>query len=264
MENRLYDLYCDLMKRRDGGNEIWEEIRDKKLTAAPAFEGDLYEHSKSRLMVVGRAVNGWEVDFPVFNNAEEATSAIIGQSFDFSDVVNPKGLPYPDEPSRKNYFYSKSKFWKLIKFILELYGDSDKNGMSTWYTDNLHWNRRIIWSNLYKIAPRKGGNPDWSFFIPDMQYYIDIIKTEIKQYRPDRILFVTDWNYFSPENCESTFANEFLLEKSCNENSCVVASGKYGEISVVVCKRPDRSYSIKNIDIINMAKEIHDYFEKQR
>jgi len=264
-KSNFYDLYLKLMESENNGKLIWEKIRDKELSAAPCFAGNMFEKSKARLMVIGRAVNGWEIDF--FENCIDAystTEAILSQSYDFNAIINPKGIPSIDTPQKRNYFYSSSRFWRLIKYLLEEYNESDCSTQSvdSWYTDEQHWNQRILWSNLYKVAPRNGNNPEWQLIKPQMQTYIDIVKEEIEVHKPEHILFVTDWNYFAPWKREPSFAEDFNIHLTQeNYGSNVVAKGIFNNRKMIVCKRPDiRGTSYQNV--AEMAKKIKCVFDK--
>ena len=65
MKNQEFkEMYADLLSMNWKGKNVWEKICDNTLTAAPHFKGELFGENKNfKLMVVGRAVNGWEYDF---------------------------------------------------------------------------------------------------------------------------------------------------------------------------------------------------------
>ena len=63
MQNQeLRDLYKELLSQNWKGKQVWEHMCAHVLTAAPHFVGDDYKDDY-KLMVVGRAVNGWKVNF---------------------------------------------------------------------------------------------------------------------------------------------------------------------------------------------------------
>ena len=260
----LYDLYLKLMEADDRGKYVWEKVRDKELTVAPCFEGDLFKESDAKLMVVGRAVNGWEMDFGECSDAAVTTTAVLSQSFSFDDVVNSEGIPYPEDQNKRNYKYHSSNFWRLIKFLLEQYGESEptNDAADTWYTDKYCWHKRIVWSNLYKVAPRKTNNPEWALVKPQMQVYIDMLKREIELYNPERILFVTNADYMEPWKRQPSFAKELGINLDPKATGAVVGTGTYCGKEIVVCKRPD-IWGMSHEDVAKMAAEIKAAFDPE-
>ena len=53
----------------------------------------------------------------------------------------------------------------------------------------------MVWSNLYKIAPSGGGNPDGKLQNIQFPFCRDILVQEIAAFRPRRVVFATgiDW-----------------------------------------------------------------------
>lgn len=56
-------------------------------------------------MVVGRAVNGWDLDTAQCTSMENTLNMILQQKNRFEDVVNPDGIPYKDYQSGKERVY---------------------------------------------------------------------------------------------------------------------------------------------------------------
>lgn len=243
MKNReLKEMYAELLSMNWKGKNIWERICDNDLTAAPHFMGELYgKNNNFKLMVVGRAVNGWEYDFDSCESEEDVLNAILNQTFTFEDIVKEEGI----QGEKSTYFYSKSPFWRLIRKLLESYGEGE------------NYNKKVLWSNLYKIAPRNGGNPGWLLIRPELQTYIDMIKKEIEIYKPTHILFITDIGYFNPYPLNSKyprFGENLNVNEICGYDY-VVAEGQYEKVKIVVCKRPEQ----RNTD--NMVMEIKKVFD---
>lgn len=230
-------------------------MRQNKLTAAPSFQGSLYRKSDARLMIVGRAVNGWEHDFSPCQTLKQVVAAVLNQRAPFDDVVKIDGVECKGR--KRNYHYSSSKFWKLIKLILESYGESQPG---EWYNDPFQWNQRIVWSNLYKVAPWAGGNPEWSFIKPQMKNHVEIIRQELEHYAPKRVLFITDMNYFVPWKREPSVLKILDFFEERQDSKYIVGCGTYKDIQITVCKRPDH-FEYSNEDLANMAEEICNSFK---
>lgn len=227
---------------------VWRWIKEKRLTVCPAFVGSLYEKSKLRLMVVGRAVNGWDkIDTEKCTSLKEAVEAALQQEDCFNDVVNADGIPYVDSTTgeKKKYFYNRSKFWKLIRAILEENGESED------------FNKKIVWSNLYKVAPFVTGNPGWSLIKPQMETHMALLLDEIRAYRPTHILFITGMDYINPWNDRKCFGELLGVGKSDNFGDDAYRTGSVEGAKVVICGRPELK---SDEDIRQMAKEILKYF----
>lgn len=243
----MNELYKKILETEYKGETIYQHLKDGSFTVSRAYKGSEYNNSYSKLMVVGRAMNGWEKDFSE-SSLDEVISTLFEEKFDFDDVINPN---LQEKYTDCTYNYIRSKFWKLIKFLLEEYNDANSN----WYdkTVNKNWNEKIVWSNLYKVSPWKSGNPPWKIMIQNIDEYINILKKEIAMFNPERILFITDINYLEPDVKKSTFIETFNIKKC--ENGDIVGIGEYDNKKIVVCKRPDR-WGMSDEKIRIMAKEI--------
>ena len=72
---------------------------------------------------------------------------------------------------------------------------------------------------------------------------------EIKEIKPDLILFITDMNWFEDFNLE-----EFEIEE--NNGETVVAYGKYENSKIIVTKRPERKAEDKFVnEVISIFKQ---------
>lgn len=248
MENKkeFFDLYCNLFKQEWKNKQVWELIKEKEMSIAPHFIGKFYNDANIKLMVIGRCLNGWETEFQNCKTLNNTVNSILDQTPKFDDAVNIEGIPYFDEKGiEKRYYYSKSSFWRLIKKLSVAY-----NGES-------EWNEKFVWSNLYKISPRKGGNPSWRFNKKLIPTYVEIIKKEIEMCKPSHIVFITDINYLKPYEKENMRFDEKLNIREINDPDFkyIVAKGEYCGAKIIVCKRPER----RPTDI--MVEEIQKVFK---
>lgn len=112
INEKLFEYYKELFNAEWQGEKVWKQIRDKKLTIAPCFKGDLYDNSNVQLMVVGRAVNGWEHDFQNCIDAETTTKIALNQNFNFDDVT-----------IKKDLFQLQNRIKNRISMKNQIYGD---------------------------------------------------------------------------------------------------------------------------------------------
>lgn len=235
----MTSLYEDLF---EGANH---EYRYKKSTVSlqdlahfVSMRGELYDTSDVRLFVIGRAPNGWWLHLPcgsaqVF--AEEANRQF--DSIGFQWIANPEESFNSLHNASGTCYLSKSPFWKVAHGIWCKLYKSDKDDFI----------KRIAWSNLYKIAPKDGGNPTTGMCKKQFKACYDILKEEIRTYRPTHILIISGYkHWYAWEGYD--FSNIFICNQdlvSNNENKTIFVEGtaKFnldGElIPVVITCRPE-------------------------
>jgi len=230
MDKQLKELYKKLIS-----NNL-TEIKDGKLTFARYKNGSKFEESNYKLMYIGRALNGWfRLDG---DNEEEIYESAVEK------VQNERIKEFGGTIKR-------SAFWQLCKLILNEKGDYDEND----------WDERIVWSNLYKLAPVKGGNPNYSTIKKTLENCVEILKREIEIVKPRHIVMVTgDWWVTLREKeekskFEKTFETEFDI-KFNNYDSFVIGKGNYNGIPIVVTQRPERRRATRE----KQAKEVVNAF----
>ena len=134
------------------------------------------------ILFVGKAVNGWkefdEIDVLFGNGA----TRIFNEDDQMQWVENQEGGP------NGLYNTSKSAFWRVIKKISQ-----------TFYPDN--WSSYVAWSNLCKVAPLKGGNPNNTLFYKQLDSCQRILEKEIEILSPKYVVMLTsgwekDFLYF--------------------------------------------------------------------
>ena len=250
MDNNIFNpYYKELLAqeyhfwRETETKPVWQWIREKRLTVCPSFKGKRYGENKNfRLMVVGRAVNGWSIPNIVESRSlEDVLSKGTKQEFSFNDIIDEKGIEQEDG---SRYYYSRSRFWKLIRNVLEEAGEGE----------NFH--KKIVWSNLYKVSPYKSGNPGWSLVKPKIETHIELLIEEMRAYKPTHILFVTGMDYLNPwskDKSMPSFGETLGLGTSDKFEGDNYEVGEFEGAKLVVCGRPELK---SDDDIREMAKEI--------
>ena len=226
-------------------SELESSVNISELSHFVAMKGKLYNNLSDpndiRLMIVGRAVNGWTtIDVTSAEAFGEAAQAAFGaEGFTWIDTSQDSLCNFPDEGETK-YYLSKSPFWRVCKGIWEsLTGRTEKT-----------WINYVAWSNIYKIAPKITGNPTTKVCKAQIVLCRKILQREIEVYRPTHILFVTGFEWWF-KDCNNTvgiaelFSNINFLGKNtrCNKQyveataTYVCSDGK--RIPVVVTCRPE-------------------------
>lgn len=180
--------------------------------------GKNYPFDKSSgLLFVGKAVNGWitnETDVTqLFNMANP--ERIFAREDQMEWVNNLSG-------NTNGYNTRKSAFWRLIKKVSE-----------TYYSEK--WYSNIAWTNLYKIAPWKGGNPNGKLQEVQRKYCFDLLKKEIEILTPKYVIFLTSgW--------EKAFI-EYLNE---NRKMNIVGEKKWGKYKTSMIEINDIKFIISH------------------
>lgn len=153
-------------------------------------------NKKSGLLFVGKAVNGWgKGDTDVTQLFDRANpDRIFAREDQMEWVNNHWGNTY-------EYNTRKSAFWRLIKNVTE-----------TYYPEK--WYSNIAWTNLYKVAPYKGGNPKGKLQNSQRKYCFDILKKEIEILTPKYVIFLTSgWECTFIEHLKGSEEMKIVDEK---------------------------------------------------
>ena len=235
----MKDLYQKLLEREWKGKPLWQHIKEKRLTSVPCMAGNKRE---AKIMIVGRAVNGWKVDFDNCGDIHNTVNSVLTQRNRLDDFA---GGPteYYEAEEKKKYYYTTA-FWRLVKKLVIRIDRTDEE-----------WQQKIIWTNLYKVSPKKRGNPAWSMIKNDLDVYIEILKKEIEDNAPKLVVFVTDWNYIKPYRDRPSFDELLDCDEKKYDDNYIVKTGKIKntDIPFVVCKRPERRNTDKLADAIVKA-----------
>lgn len=266
MEQKFRNIYEELFNSM----KLIESKNTKKegFVAFTAMQGHKYRNcadiqgKEFRLMLVGRAVNDWDeyrpsidmssdefVESSICNLMNLSHSIVHGKDrFEWIDTEGDsanncvrEGIDRDAEAIRnKPYSLRKSPLWAYTKQIWEnIYGEEQK-----W---EKRWFENIVWSNLYKIAPRGGGNPNGKEVEYQQNVSVKLLKQEIEFFNPTHILFLTGFDWFKP--FENLFNNVKPLGRNCvsgeNKNDIYIEgiatyrTKNNTNISVVIACRPE-------------------------
>lgn len=239
----LLSLYKKLVEVR------LESLLEKQLMLTRSYVGKLYENNQFKLMVVGRAVNGWENDLKSSDTVEQIVEHVFNIKFNFNCIVDHRRT-LDDE-----YNFRRSAFWQLIKRVLELYGESEPN---KWYDDEKNWQEKIVWSNLYKVSPVVGGNPDEKLQMDTYEISTEILVREIELYQPTHILFITGKDWFCYPKWKGYFNDKLGFKGNFINDKFICGVGTIGDVKAIVCKRPE------GVNRMEMALAIKEHFENVR
>lgn len=226
-----------------------ESLLAKQLMLTKSYVGNLYGNNQFKLMVVGRAVNGWKNDLQSSYTVEQIVEHVFNIQFNFNCIVD------YSRTSDGEYNFRRSAFWQLIKRVLELYGESEPD---KWYDDEKNWQEKIVWSNLYRVSPVAGGNPDEKLQKETYEISAEILAREVELYRPTHILFITGEDWFYYPKWKGYFNDKLDFKGTFLDDKFICGIGRIGDVKAIVCKRPER------INRMEMALAIKEQFENSR
>ena len=193
-----------------------------------------------RLMVIGRAVNGWwdeQDNPPFFHCGNELDENRLDQIVGFSSVPERTEMAWvqelegnSDTAKSNGYNTNRSAFWRVIKRV----------------THDLRlarpgrpWSESIAWSNLYKISPYAGGNPGRTLLDAQKKGCVELLRMEIEQLRPSMVLVITGHEWFQEfDGCFGASYSPALVRQT--EWSMSVLNG--ATVRVVVTERPESRF----------------------
>jgi len=194
--------------------------------------GNQYYDSKSKIMLVGRAINGWENYWQHDMSVEQYAKRVLSNS------IESNGLSWTRSSNNPSgYNINRSAFWRVTRGIIQGLGEDISSD----------WTEKLVWSNLYKIAPKDGGNPSPKLCRLQRESCKKILLNEIDQVQPKDILFITGMDWFVD------FADLFSIEQV--NRTFVVAKGVYGNSKIVVSNRPEGKPEKESVnEVISIIK----------
>jgi len=147
------------------------------------------------LMVLGRAPNGWASGA----SPEEVGSVAAAAEFaaaSLNGVQQPTGGSGPmnwvaDQwGSNDDYNTARSAFWRVIR---EVFAGLSDDAEEPW-----DWSDRLVWSNLYKLAPEEGGNPSETLCRLQFANCLRMFRHELETFWPRNVLILAGWDWASP------------------------------------------------------------------
>lgn len=266
----MKDLYTELYDRMDG-ERFTIEKRNYTINTLSHFvaqKGKEYDSANFKLMIVGRATNGWENFFEHGTEPDAIAFGEIAQrKFDepgFGWVQEKDGYLWDG----KEYYLNKSSFWRTTH---QIWREMNENKLNP-----VKWVDYIAWSNLYKIAPAIvkekledgteisiSGNPTTKLCDYQQTMCREILEHEIEAFQPDGVLFITGhwwWSQGGNDGFSRINQIEELSEVRENhrgngifvEQTAKFKSSKGKTIPVVVaCRpetRPERDYVKQVVD----------------
>jgi hypothetical protein len=182
--HRLCEIHDELLQAIAAARD---RLRGRQLTTFFPMRG---MSATGELMVVGRAVRGWQKKPWTAHDVVDAEfrARIIREVFNWSSPEDGCPMQWVNmaRGRRKSKMYNSrsSAFWRVIGCVSQSIMGAGND-----------WPSKLIWSDLYKVAPFGGGNPGGRLIAAQFETCKRHLAEEISFWMPKRILFLTGWNW---------------------------------------------------------------------
>ncbi len=161
--------------------------------------------NNSGFLFIGKAVNGWVTNKTDVNKLFDINNPdrIFARNDQMEWVHNLSG-------NKNGYNTRKSAFWRVMKKIASI------NYPEKWYSN-------VAWTNLYKIAPWKGGNPNKRLQKAQQKYCFELLEKEIEILSPKYVIMLTSgWEW------------PFLMCLNDNKKLNILSEKKWGKYKTYI------------------------------
>lgn len=142
------------------------------------------------------------------------------------------------------YSTFRSFFWNVTYKLICSYYELDE--------DSWDWSRKLVWSNLYKIAPAERKNPNNMECQWQEKLAIDLVKKEIEEIKPKFCIVLTNDSWWQPFRRN---LNTHSLQLQIQKKGIVESVEQYKDTKIVVTTRPFKGSSNKHVkEILKLIK----------
>lgn len=136
-----------------------------------------------------------------------------------------------------NYTCSRSFFWNVVYKLINKYYGFDEN---IW-----DWSKKLVWSNLYKIAPAEGLNPNADEIAVQQPLSIELVKRELEEIKPKYCIVLTNYSWWE------AFAAALKTKKiDAPKDGIIESVEQYKNTKIIVTTRPFAGSSNMHIEKI--------------
>jgi hypothetical protein len=214
-------------------------LRDVAHSETPEITGFLAMRGREydgHLMIVGRAVNGWSENIcPAElqdNERRGEFASVVHRSVSaVSSDHCPMSWVSDQWEAAKGYNTRRSAFWRVTRSVTERLAVSAGEDL---------WPSTLVWSNLYKIAPSDGGNPNSALRDAQFEGCVAILEKQHALFLPRRILFLTGRDWAEPflRRMNGRESEQDPHERQYVEGAGILATEAGNFVRYVVAKHP--------------------------
>lgn len=202
--------YSELVRKASDIN-IRAKEKDR-VVVSRYLRGEKYENSEKKLLVIGRAINGWSDGFIVddaealldlWDKQEKGKCSYICD-YRYSDkrktklsIEQARGLEWVKSYIQNGKSLSRTEntpFWSVVRLVTQaIHNNKLENG---------EWTKHIAWTNLAKLSPARGGNPNDKLWNEQLECARAILAIELEMLSPTHILVIARSNEKSEPQCD--------------------------------------------------------------
>ena len=193
-----------------------------------------------KLLVVGRATNGWANGFSK-DNLEDCRRL----SDSFIPTIASENLDWVTQHwgATDKYNTNKSAFWRVSRMLARRVASDSEDCID-----------HICWSNLYKVAP-DGGNPSSRLMTVQFERCVDVLRSEIESSKAQNVIFLTSYWWARPFLDRLNVSNQL---DSADYNFVEFASST-GGVNYVVGQHPQGKPELPHCDeLVNALNCLED------
>jgi len=185
--------------------------------------GSAYKQERD-LLLVGRATNGWDNGW-LFSGLADNPPQIRPDRQVEKETIDAWLVRCWHKSAQNKYSLCRSYFWKATKAVLGALWEDDEP-----------WASRLAWTNLYKIAPTKSGNPSERLCSYQLRRCVKLLELELEMLNPRYVLLVTG-HWCEPFIKEFKFSDDVIVPHG--ERSCILRTARWNQQKWVFTTRPD-------------------------
>lgn len=258
--NKLSDEY-DFFYINGIRNFLDETNNNEYCLFYPSF--GIKKEEKCDFLIYGQALNGWhntKVNSSTNINLNEIVLSFNEYLFernhtpldwvnvfwtksDFNECMEDEVIEeyyFYDEP----YFTYRSFFWNVSYKLVSTYFKFKQGHDFGW-----NWSKKMVWSNLYKIAPIKG-NPNDQLKKAQFEFCAELFKKELEEIKPKFCIVFTNQKWFDPFQKHLGLTN--IFEK---ESEVITSVYRFNSTKIIVTNRPFQGDS--NFYVQEILKELN-------
>ena len=185
------------------------------------------DDKKIKFIFYGQAVNGWD--------GEKCNLHFKVTDIENSIAQNAKEYSNPIEVTETNLEWVENKWttWSMYRSFFWNVCYKLINRSNCVPDNNSDWHRHLIWSNLMKVAPAEGGNPDDIEWQAQLEKSVVLFQQELEEVQPEYAVLLTNWEW-----AKDFVKNKNFLIKKNEESEFIQAYGNFGKTKIIVSKRP--------------------------
>ena len=146
-------------------------------------------------------------------------------TIDFFTSNNLELQEYYKDGIANGYRAYRSFFWNVIYKLISDYYKFDRSSRD--------WSRKLLWSNLYKIAP-EDANPNEQEKIAQQTIGVQLIQKEIDEIKPKYVVVLTNDSWWKPFR-DRLKTTPLIIPEGCPE---IQSLESYGQTKIIVISRP--------------------------